>query len=467
MADDYPSHWNDLGEFVAPIMERKQIPGAAVGILHEERIACAGFGVTSVEHPLPVTDTTLFQIGSITKTFLGTAIMRLVERGDIALEARVRSYIPDFALADEEAAAGATVRHLLTHTGGWAGDFFHDAGSGEDAVARYVADMADLPQLAPLGTHWSYNNAGFSVLGRILEVVTGQQFEAAMRELVLEPLGLDDVLLDPGDVITHRFAVGHHKGDEGPRVAQHWGLGRATYPMGGLVCHVQDLLRYARFHLGDGRAPDDSKERLLSAETLALMQSPQVTLWGKEAWGLPWSVVEIGGGVPDEEGPGVRQVSHGGGTKGQISLLALVPERDFALAVLTNGDGGGRLTDEVRRWALREVLDIEDAKPQPIDADEQELAQYAGKYRGYFADLELGMLAGRLVGQVSFKRGFPTEDVAPPPAPPPMTVGLCEPDRLLILDGDTKGDRVDVIRKEDGSIGWLRRSGRLHVRTKA
>jgi CubicO group peptidase (beta-lactamase class C family) len=446
-------------------MERRQIPGAAVGIQQGKQIACAGFGITNVEHPLPVTDTTLFQIGSISKTFLGTAIMRLVERGEVALDAPVQTYIPEFSLADKESAAGATMRHLLTHTGGWAGDFFHDTGSGDDALARYVADMASLPQLAPLGAHWSYNNAGFTVAGRILELVTRQSYEVALKELVLQPLGLEMAFLDPGEVMTHRFVVGHQKGEDGPEVARPWPLGRATYPMGGLVCHVRDLLRYARFHLGDGRPEGgDGQERLLTSQSLALMQSPQVTVWDSDAWGLPWSVVALGRRSPDQDEGSVRQISHSGGTKGQVSLLALVPERDFALVVLTNAERGGNLTDEVRRWALREYLGIEDPKPEAIEAGEEELAQYAGRYRGFFTDWELGMLAGRLVGQVVYKRGFPNENVPPPPPPQPMTLALCEKDRLFVQDGVAKDAYMDIIRKDGGSIGWLRASGRVHVR---
>jgi CubicO group peptidase (beta-lactamase class C family) len=444
--------WNRLGEFVTQMMKQKDVPGVAVGILHDGEMAAAGFGVTNLDHPLPVTDRTLFQIGSITKTFVGTAIMRLVEKGKLDLDATVRTYIPEFKVADETASAMATLRHLLTHTGGWAGDFFHNTGGGDDALARYVADMADLPQLAPMGTVFSYNNAGFSVAGYIIELATGKIFQAALQDLVLEPLGLERSFLEPGDVMTHRFVVGHTLGEDGLEVARPWPLERSGYPQGGIVCDVRDLLCYARFHLGDGRAEDGTQ--VLSPESISQMQSPQVTVWGSEARGLAWGIEEVGG---------AQEISHGGGTNGQITWLALIPERDFALAVLTNAEEGGPVTEEVHRWILKEFLGLEDPKPAPMEVSEDELAQYAGRYQGYFGDVELAMLCGKLVCQVIYKRGFPSEDVPPPPAPPPMSLGLCEKDRLLVLDGRFKETKADAIRKEDGSIGWLRLSGRLHT----
>ena len=445
---------HQLREQVAGLMARTGVPGVAIGILHKGESVAFGCGVTSVEHPLPVSDETLFQIGSITKTFTGTAIMRLVEEGVLDLDARVRTYVPGFQVADEAASCEATVRHLLTHQGDWAGDFFHGTGAGDDALARYVADMAELPQLAPLGTHWSYNNAGFSVAGHIIELVTGKRYETVLQELVLDPLGLERTFFDPGDVITHSFAVGHIVVEEKAQVARPWALDRAILPAGGIACHVKDLLRYARFHLGDGRAEDGT--RLLSTESLTMMHSPQVTVREGEAWGLSWGIVD--------EIEGARQLRHGGGTRGQISLLVLVPEHDLAVAVLTNADPGGSITDEVRRWVLKEILGLEAPRAEPIDAEEEELAQYAGRYRGYYTDLDLGVLGGKLVGQVTYKRGFPNEDVPPAPAPPPMSVALCDEDRLLVADGPAKDALGDAIRRSDGSIGWLRFSGRLHER---
>jgi CubicO group peptidase (beta-lactamase class C family) len=452
MNADRTENWELLSEVVTTVMQTKDVPGVAVGILHQGKIASSGFGVTHVEHSLPVTDETLFQVGSITKTFTATALMQLVEAGKLELDATAQSYLPAFRVVDEEASTGATLRHLLTHTGGWVGDFFRSTGMGADALSKYVAEMAGLEQLAPVGTIWSYCNSGFSVAGRILEVVTEKPYEAALQELLLEPIGLSNTYFDPGDVIPHRFAVGHDVTPNGPQVALPWPLPRFAYPAGGIVTHVRDLLRYAQFCLDDGRTEDGT--RLLAPETMAQMQAAHTIVWGKETWGLGWSV---------DKTYGTPLISHGGGTRGQVSLLLLAPEHDFAIAILTNADRGGVVTREVSRWALQHYLSLEVTDPEPIETSPEELAQYVGRYARPFAEMELGILGGRLIAQMTYKQGFPDEGAPPPPPPPPMTLAPCAPDRLIVLDGALKDNRVEVVRNPDGSIGWLR-AGRLNRR---
>jgi len=445
--------WDRLAEFVERGMRSIGVPGVSIGILHEGETQTAGFGVTNADHPLPVTDDTFHQIGSITKTFTGTLAMRLVEGGKLNLDATVRTYVPSFKVNDEDASARATVRHLMTHTGGWVGDLFDDTGSGNDALSKYVAKMAGLEQLAPLGTVWSYNNAGFAVLGRILEVVSGKPYDDLLREMLLEPLGLEATHLEPDPVITRRFAVGHRVAPTGAQVIPSWILPRYVRPMGAIVCSVKDLLRYAQFHLGDGTTPDG--ERLLTQESLVQMHAPQVTVWGKEQWGLTWAV---------DSAASVRRISHGGATAGQIALLTLVPERDFAVAVLSNAFQGSVLTRDVTEEALKEYLDVEIERPVPIESSEGDLARYAGAYRRPLADLELGMLGARLIGQSTTKQSFPTADTPLPPPTPPFVLARCEDDRLLVMDGPYADTTADVIRNEDGTIGWIRASGRIHRR---
>jgi len=445
--------WDRLTEFVEHAMKTTGVPGTSVGVLREGEMQTGGFGVTNADHPLPVTDDTLHQIGSITKTFTGTLAMRLVESGKLDLDATVRSYLPAFRVADEDASKRATIRHLMTHTGGWVGDLFEDTGSGEDALPRYIERMTALEQLAPLGAVWSYNNAGFAVLGRILEVVAGMRYAEILRVMLLEPLGMEVTHLDPDPVITRRFAVGHRVTPDGAKVLPSWSLPDYVRPMGGIICSVKDLLRYARFHLGDGTTPDG--ERLLAAESLAQMHARHAAVWGKNGWGLTWSV---------DETAAVRRVSHGGGTVGQTSLLTLVPERSFAVAVLSNADRGSQLTSDVSDRALAEFLAVEIEKPSPIESTEADLRPYVGVYERPFSDIELGMLGGRLVGQIAYKQSFPTTDAPLPPPPPPFSLTRCEEDRLLVMDGPFANTTADVLRNENGSIGWIRASGRIHRR---
>ncbi len=446
--------WEELRALIPQVMEERSVPGVAVGLWHEGETATAAFGVTSVENPLPVTDGTLFQIGAITKTFTGTLVMQLVEEGKLDLDVPVRTYLPDFRVADPGASARVTLRHLLTHTGGWDGDLFLDTGAGDDALAKYVAAMADSVQLAPVGTLYSYCNSGFSVAGRIIEVVTGKRYEDALREMLLEPLGLKRCYLDPSEVMTHRFAVGHYGQGKQVNVARPWRLSRSAYPAGGIVCDIPDLMRYARFHLGDGIS--ESGMRLLKPTSLAVMQTPQVKVWGEAAqWGLPWSINII---------DGVHLLSHGGGTNGQVSLLLLVPARQLALAVFTNSGAGGGVTGKVRRWALKTYLGLESPEPQPLESSVEELQPYIGRYTAPSAEGEIGMLAGQLVMQTVQKFGFPDHRTPPPPPPPPVRLALCEPDRLLVLDGPGKGSTIDVLRQPDGQIGWMRSGGRIYRR---
>ena len=184
------------------------------------------------------------------------------------------------------------------------------------------------------------------------------------------------------------------------------------------------------------------------------MQTPQVTVWGKESWGITW-------GLNDTHG--VREVSHGGGTFGHISVLLLVPERRFAVAVLTNAFAGGLITKKVSNVALAAYLGVEVPDPKPMDISAGELAAYAGHYSRPGADLDLGMVGGRLVGVNTVRLGFPRRDSPPPPPEPPASLTLCEPDRLLVLDGPAKDMLLDVVRRADGSIGRPR-AGRLHRR---
>ena len=433
------SAFEDVCTEIETAMRETDTPGVAVGLLQEGEEQFAGFGVTSIENPLDVTPDTLFQIGSITKTFTATAAMRLIERGALDLDEPIRTYVPELKLADEDAAARVTMRHLLTHTGGWIGDYFDDLGAGDDALARMVEAIQVLPQLTPLGEVWSYNNSGFYLAGRTIERVTDLAFEHALQELVLEPLGLENTFFFVDDVMTRRFSVGHLRADEGPpTVARPWSIGRAAHPAGGLSSTVGDLLRYARFHMSDG-------EGILTRASLDEMQREQFPVGASfDAVGLTWMLARFGTRLV---------IGHGGGTNGQISIFAYLPREQLAYAVLTNHQRGNEVIAAVER-----ALGLAPPERTPVELPVEE---YLGRYTSPSFDAELRREDGRLVLVYVSNGGFPRKDSPPMPSPPPMHVAFYATDRLFITEGPFENEAAEFLRGPDGGIAWFRLGGRI------
>jgi CubicO group peptidase (beta-lactamase class C family) len=435
--------FDDLCAAVEAQRAETETPGVAVGLLEDGADHHAGFGVTSVESPVEVTPDTLFQIGSITKTFTGTVAMILVERGDLDLDVPVRSYLPKLALADRAVAERVTMRHLLMHTAGWVGDYFSDHGTGDDALERMVADLERLPQLTPLGEVWSYNNAGFYLAGRVIEVIAAEPYERAVSSLVLEPLDLESTLFFAEDVMTRRFAVGHHRAEDGPpTVARPWAIGRAHHPAGGLAATTKDLLRYAQFHLSDGGG-------VLTRASLDEMQRPHAAaapIFGTV--GITWAV---------DDQLGIRLVHHGGGTNGQVSLLVLAPESRTAFAILTNHQRGGEVV-KATLDVLQNALGGREPDRIPVVLDPTE---YVGTYRTPLIDAELVQTDDGLQLVVTSRGGFPTKDSPPMPSPPPAPIAFYERDRMVVPEGPAKGTEVEFLRGPDGRIAWLRLGGRV------
>lgn len=441
-----------LVTFAAGKMKEYGVPGAAIGVLDRQTRQVRGLGVTNIDHPLPVTETTLFQVGSISKTFLGTAMMRLVEQRRIDLEAPVHTYLPSFRVHDREVSRTVTIADLLTHMGGWEGDIFEDTGAGDDALEKYVQLLKDVEQVAPLRSVYSYNNAGFNVAGRVIEAVTGQSYEDALTELVYQPLALKQTYIRPADVMTLRFVVGHGREKDQTAVQTPWPIGRSAHPAGGVIATVPDLLTYAQFHLGDGTA---GGTRVLGNATLQAMHRTRFTKQAtNEEMAVTWHVSRAGA---------LRRLAHGGATVGQQALLTLIPERQFAVTLVTNSSRGSRLNQDVTRWALKEYLGVDDPEPSPLQTQPEPNA-YGGRYTRPFADVRVSVENGGLIVQSIPKRGFPDARAPVPPPGPAVPYAFYAPDRAIATGGPSPGSRIEFVRAPDGSIGWVRAGGRIHRR---
>ncbi len=454
-----------LEQRVSDLAEELAVPGVAVGVLHEGDEKHAFYGATSIENPLEVNEETLFQFGSTGKTFTATAIIRLVEQGKVDLDATVRTYVPELKLKDPDVAEKVTVLQLLNHTAGWAGDLMENTGEGDDALARYVEKMAEIEQVSPLGSTASYNNASLSLAGRVIEKVTGKTYEDAMKELIFEPLGMKHMFFFPNEIMTRRFAVGHRQDPDGTiKVARPWALPRGGSPAGGIASNSGDLITWARFHMGDGRAADATQ--VVSTELLKSMQQPTFELPGSalgDAIGISWMLRDV---------EGVRLVSHGGDTIGQHSDFVMVPERGFAISTLTNcGPNGNEFNEQIVKWALETYLGLKETDPEPVELSDEELAQYTGRYETIAVWADIKPADGQLILEVEVKPETlkqlreAGEDV--PEDNPPFPLGLLpgEGDRYIVTDGPAKGMKGYFVRNDKGEIEAVHVGGRLATRT--
>ncbi|MEU4408836.1 serine hydrolase domain-containing protein [Streptosporangium sp. NPDC023963] len=448
-----------LAGFVEATAVKLGVPGVAVGVWADGREGYACHGVTSVANPLPVDRDTVFVLGSVTKTYTATALMRLVDQGRVELEAPVRRYVPELALIDEGAAARITVSNLLNHTAGLDWGIIVDTGEGDDALAAYVAKMAGLELIGRPGERASYSQAGYNLAGRVVEKVTDLPYERAIASLVLEPLGLSNSFFAPAEVMTRRFAAGHDRGEGGTlSVARPWKHWRADNPGGGLASSVADQLRWARFHLGDGRA--EGGERILPAELSRRMREPTVALRASslgDALGIGWFLREV---------DGVRTAGHGGSANGQFAELLIAPERDFAVVAVSNAgpDEGLAFNRAVVRWALAHYLGAVDRDPEPLPYDGARAREIVGRYENDAMTLTIATDGAGLTIECGIRPEVRAAmDTELPPDLPPAAMGLLpgDTDEYIVTGGGLEGQRGFFTRDAGGAVVGIDLAGRL------
>lgn len=436
-------------EQIAALVEKKMaeygVPGVAFGIVKNGQATVRALGVTNLDNPQAVTPDTIFALASVSKTITTTAMMRLVEQGKVDLNAPVTQYLPTFKVQDAGTTRDVKIWHLLTHTPGWEGQLTSE-DRGAQTLAHFVdTTMRDLPKLAEPGEVWSYNNAGFNVAGRVIEVVSGQSIHNAFRTLVFEPIGLTRSFTRIEDLVTYPFSVAH-RGEPG-KVTVSRPLSRSvSVAAGGVSMSLNDILAYATFHLGDGKGRDGKP--VLPRASLELMRTPKIRKSSTdEEMGLGWHLRRVGG---------VMTAAHGG-TLGHILLLELVPERNLALAILTNHANGWRLIQDVERSALTvlEGLTLDPAQAighrginetmpdAPLLAKQPDPSPYVGVYRRP----PVGTNTVRVQdGQLMVDNS---------------AIAFYAADRAVVSAGSQRGNPVEFIRNARGEIGWVRVVGRI------
>ncbi|WP_200306103.1 serine hydrolase domain-containing protein [Streptomyces adelaidensis] len=345
------------------------VPGACLAVLVDGEVHELASGLLNSVSGVDMTTDSLFQIGSVSKLFTATLVMQLIDEGRLELDTPVRAVLPEFRLADRVATECVTVRHLLSHTSGIEGAFHPDTGSDADCLRRYVEACAGLGQCHPVGATVSYCHSGYIIAGHVVERITGKDWDAALRERLLDPLGLRDTVTLPGVPHQRRRAFGH-MGDPGqpPRIDR-WDLPRSLGPGGGIYTTAADLITFARMHLADGAG-------LLSPALTTAMREPQRKVpdgWTDEHRGLGWLLFGWGG----------RQVyGHAGIGLGQHTFLHVVQDQRIAIALLANGGDAVALHTDLHSELLGELAGLTVPRLDvPAHPPEVDVAPLVGTYR--------------------------------------------------------------------------------------
>ncbi len=395
------------------LIRRHRVPGAALAVIDDGQLIQVASGVLNVETGVEATPDSLFQIGSVTKSYTATVVMQLVERGLLDLDEPVVKALPELRLADQAMAEQVTMRHLLSHTSGIQGDHFEDFGRGDDVLARYVDSCATLGFSHPVGATMSYCNTGYGIAGRVVERLTDQTWDDALAERVIRPLELQHTVTLPEQALRFRVAHGHvAKSGESPHLAPTWTLPRSLGPAGLICATVADMVAFGRLHLDDGRTPGGAP--VIAAATAESMRQPAVEIpdpWTLgRSWGLGWILFDWDDRVV---------YGHDGSTIGQAASLRVVPDSGVVVGLLANGGHVSDLYRELFPELMGELCGLRMPPPltPPDEPPTVETAAHAGRYERLGVRFELedrdGTLAGKVVstGPLAEIDEEPVEDI--------------------------------------------------------
>lgn len=432
---------SDLHAYTENIIDRYDIPAASLAVWKDGQQFLGAAGTLNLDTGVKATTDSIFQIGSATKVFTASLVMQLVAEGRVDLDKPVKTYLRDFMLADIKAEQTITVRQLLNHTSGIAGDFFPD-DQKEDGphIARFVDRCAQLPLVHPVGDGFSYSNSAFAIAGRLVEVVRGCSWFDAIEEQIYQPLGMRQAICRPAQMIRFRTALGHIENTAAERAAgsPRWKtcdggfftLGQA--PAGTMVTMTaEDLLTFGRAHLDGGLTRDGQRwmdKAMVEQMQLAGVTVPMPSQLLNRHLGLGWFAHEA-------KSREYCFIDHGGATNGQLAMLRLFPEQKSAFALLLNSrtDDQAAIVNDI----TRELTGFDCTEPDIVKPVTDEVLQACtGQFHASSGDFHIRCEGGRLISQFIDSEG----DIEP------VTTELVPLGELDFLAKNTQGQTTGRLR---------------------
>ena len=324
------SSFAEIESFVKDEMAAQRIPGLALGIVEGDRIAyMRGFG-TADDSGAEVTPQTPFIIGSVAKSFTALAIMQLVEAKRVELDAPVQRYVPWFRVASERASAEISVRHLLNHTSGLSTktgrSFQGDGDTSATALEQAVRKLESAALTAPVGSKYQYSTINFSVLGLIVQTVSGQSYEDYVEKRIFDPLQMRNSYTSEAAAQPHGLATGHNYWFGRSRAAD-LPYNRGLVPAGYLIASAEDMTHYLISQLNSGRYDGTA---VLSSAGIEELQRPAVPTPEEDtSYAMGWFV------GPRNDIPAIH---HQGETFNFHSNVVLTPQSKRGVIVLMNAE---------------------------------------------------------------------------------------------------------------------------------
>jgi CubicO group peptidase (beta-lactamase class C family) len=348
-ASDIQSLFEKIDEEMPRDLAEFNVPGAAIALIQNgEIVAKKGYGFADMENSIPVTPTTGFNIGSISKTIAAWGVMTLVEKGKLDLDAPVSTYLSRWRLPESEFNEdGVTLRRLLSHTAGlslhgypgWKPD--DELPTLEESLSGKTNGSGDVRLIMEPGTKWEYSGGGYTLAQLIIEEVTGQSFADYMRQAVLRPLGMSNSDYQLTEKILSKSSLAY---DE---------TGMPTYSprftakaAAGLQTTVEDLAIFAAAALSGKNGQTPGRD-VLMPETVELMLTPAPA--SNNRYGLGYEVMLM----PD----GRRANGHGGANRGWRATFGILPETGDGLVIMNNSTNGSHLNQKISQFWLSWLLE--------------------------------------------------------------------------------------------------------------
>lgn len=324
-----------IDELVSQYHQKGQFNGTVLVAEKGAVIFKKGYGMADMEWDIPNAPDTKFRLGSITKQFTSMLIMQLVQQGKIKLDGKLSDYLPYYR---KDTGEKVTIHHLLTHTSGIPSytslpGFFKNVSRDPYAVEDFVKKYCSGDLKFEPGSKFEYDNSGYFLLGAIIEQITGESYEKALQERILDPIGMKDTGYDHHETILKKRASGYQKSAGGALANAPYLDMSIPYAAGSLYSTVEDLFKWDRALYTD---------KLLSESNKEIMFKPFL-----DHYAYGWFVDDVTLGNSKEKLPAI---SHEGGINGFNTLeIRLIGDR--SLIVLLNNTGGAKLEEMAKSIA--------------------------------------------------------------------------------------------------------------------